>query len=196
MPSNVTVGVVWDSAKYEIPQYQHQRVTTYGFSNYSYVYWTEDEIVIYSTETSVRMSFAIDEFYRNGWHKETEHKIDPKAFYKNYVWYDGDFQPIIQYFDFNLYYNSVQINPTGQYTTTGNIWTPNNRNIGPIFAPATTAATADQLCVSAQGWAAPTWKTMLSLLGIKAVWRGTEDEYDAIGAGNYDSDVLYIIVEE
>ena len=187
---------VWDSARYEIPQYQHQRITNYGYSNYSVVYWTEDEIVIYSVENNIRMSMEIDAFYRNGWHKETEHKIDPKAFYKNYVWYDGDFQPIIQYFDFNLYYNSVQINPTGQYTTTGNIWTPNNRKIGPIFAPATTAATADQLCVSAQGWAAPTWKTMLTLLGIKAVWRGSEDEYDAIGTGNYDGDVLYIIVEE
>jgi len=187
---------VWDSARYEIPQYQHQRVTTYGFSNYSYVYWTEDEIVIYSTENTVRMSFAIDEFYRNGWHKETEHKIDTKAFYKNYVWYDGDFQPIIQYYDFNLYQNQLRINPTSQYQTAGYVWGPNNTTFGPIFAPATTAATADQLCVSAQGWGAPSWKTMLALLGIKRVWRGTEDDYDAIGTGNYDGDTLYVIVEE
>lgn len=91
---------------------------------------------------------------------------------------------------------NIRINPTSQYGSQGSFYSANNNDIGPIFAPATTAATADQLCVSAQGWAAPTWKTMLTLLGIKAVWRGTEDEYDAIGTGNYDGDTLYIIVEE
>lgn len=91
---------------------------------------------------------------------------------------------------------NIKINPTSSYGSIGSFYGQSNSDIGPIFAPATTAATADQLCVSAEGWAAPTWKTMLSLLGIKSVWKGTEDEYEAIGAGNYDSDVLYIIVEE
>lgn len=170
-------------------------VAQYGASvNNVYVYWTDDEMIFSSYDAyRDRVSFNVDDFYKAGWHKNIEHKLDNKAFYKDYTYYDGDYQIILRHPRFPMYDVPLRINPSNQYNEPYNVYSKNNSAIGPFFAPTTTGNTG-YVCVAGNGWAAPTWAAPESLTNGVKFWKGTQDEYDALST--YDSSTLYIIVEE
>lgn len=172
-------------------------VAQYGVEvNNVYVYWTDDEMIFISRDNyRDRVSFNVDDFYKAGWHKNIEHKLDNKAFYKDNTYYDGDYQIILRHPRFPMYDVALKINPSNKYAEPYNVYSKNNSTIGPFFAPTTTGNTG-YVCVAGNGWAAPTWTAPESLTNGVKFWKGTQDEYDAIGEGNYDSSTLYIIVEE
>ena len=155
------------------------------------VYWT-DELVVFWYNSAPRISFNIDSFYRAGWHKNIEHKSNNKAFYKNYVYYDEDYQIIAQK-DYALNDVGLKINPSSQYNTPYQVFSSYANDIGPFFAPTTTGTTG-QVCVAGNGWAAPTWANPETLTNGVKFWKGTQDEYEAITTK--DSSTLYIIVPD
>lgn len=174
-------------------------IAQYGYidgGRYGVVYWTDDEIIVYSNYYTVRVSINTDALYRNGWHKEIEHKVSNKAFYKDYIFYDEDFNIIIKDNSYPIYDVGVKINPTSSSNVPYNVYSKNNSTIGPIFAPTTTGTTG-YVCVAGNGWAAPTWAEPSTLTNGVKFWKGTQAEYDALSGGTgYDSSTLYIIAEE
>ena len=173
-------------------------IAQYGIvdgGRYANVYWTDDEVVVYCSGASNRFSINFADFYRKGWHKEVEHQISNKAFYKDYVWYDKDYGIIIKNNDYPLYDVGFKLNPNSQYNTPKYVYSKNNSEIGPFFAPTTTGTTG-YVCVAGNGWAAPTWTAPESLTNGVKFWKGTQDQYDAIGSGNYDASTLYIIIPD
>lgn len=173
-------------------------IAQYGFvdgGRYGVVYWTDDEIIVYSNGNAVRVSINTDVLYKNGWHKEIEHKESNKAFYKDYVFYDGDFQIIIKNDSYKMYDVGFKLNPSTQYNTPFYVYSKNNSTIGPFFAPTTTGSTG-QVCIAGNGWATPTWTNPENLTNGVKFWKGTLDEYEAIGEGNYDANTLYICTDE
>lgn len=170
-----------------IPQY------SYVTERYATVYWTDDEVVVYKDGSSVRISINTDLFYKTGWHTESEHRVSNKAFYKDYVWYDKDYSIIVKHQVFPMYTVGLRINPTGQYNTPAEVYSRNNATIGPFFAPTTTGSTG-QVCIAGNGWAAPTWTNPENLTNGVKFWKGTLDEYEALGG--YDANTLYICTDE
>ena len=199
---SASADTITESTGMTISQYSFVNVGMYSvtsnFNDYGKCYWTDDEIIIFIPEYNDRISFNIDSFYRSGWHKELEHKFSNKVTYNEntFSWYDGDNNLICVNPKFNMKTRNLFINPIGQYNATATIYSTGDGQIGPIFAPTTTASTAGQVCVSAQGWGAPTWTAPENLTNGVKFWKGTQDQYDAIGSGNYDASTLYIIIPD
>ena len=66
-------------------------------------------------------------------------------------------------------------------------------NLPDFYAP--TASGASGTVLVSAGNTAPVWQTLQTALGIKAIWTGTQAQYEAL-APNYDNTTLYFIVEE
>lgn len=162
---------------------------------HSYCYWTDDEIIFLINDGDKRESFNIDDFYKVGWHKELEHTINNKVTYNanTFSWYDGDMSLICVNPTFEMYSRALKINPTSNYSVTSYIYTRNNSDIGPIFAPNTTGTTG-YVCVAGNGWAAPTWVSPETITNGVKFWKGTQDQYDAIVTK--DPSTMYIIIPD
>lgn len=162
----------------------------------TYIYWTDDEIVFYSDATWCwRYSYNNEIFYKTGWHKDGVHRIDKNAFYKDFTFYDFDYNIIIKNANYGLNDVGFKLNPTASYSTPYYVYSKNNSTIGPFFAPTTTGQTG-YVCVAGNGWAAPTWVAPETLTNGVKFWKGTQVEYDALSASTgYDSSTLYIITD-
>ena len=201
---SVSADTITEATGITISQYSFVDVgvgyrITQNFNNYGKCYWTDDEIIIFIPSSNNRILFNIDSFYRSGWHKELEHKVNNKVTYNEntFSWYDVDNNLICVSPNFAMKSRGLRINPPNDYTNTAVVYcNGGSGTIGPIFAPNTTASTAGQVCVSAQGWAAPTWTAPENLTNGVKFWKGTQDQYDAIGSGNYDASTLYIIIPD
>ena len=199
---SASADTITEATGITISQYSFVDVGIYNvtsnFNDYGKCYWTDDEIIIFIPSSNKRILFNIDSFYRSGWHKELEHEVNSKVTYNEntYSWYDGDKNLICVNPSFSMKTRTLYINPTGQYNPTESIYCTgyNNGNIGPIFAPTTTASTAGQVCVSAQGWAAPTWTAPENLTNGVKFWKGSQDDYDDIATK--DPSTLYIIIPD
>lgn len=181
-----------------IAQYGYVDVTM-GTRNTCRIYWTDDEIVGYSTSTGIRQSINVNAFYRSGWHRNIEHRNSNKAFYRDYTWFDEDYGIILKNPAYTLSLVDYYVNRQGQYSSQGKyqLYSFFNSATAPsfsIFAPTTTGTTG-QVCVAGNGWAAPTWTNPETLTNGVKFWKGTQDEYDALSGTGYDSSTLYIIAD-
>jgi len=170
----------------------YQTVAKYGvITNVgrSGVYWTDDDLVFFYGNSGHRNSINLNAFNRTGWHKYLGHRVSNKAFYKDYTWFDEDYNIIIKNPSYIFTNKTFRIN--GSST---NVYT-NNADMPAIYAP-TTSATTGYVCVAGNGNTAPTWVSPETITNGVKFWKGTQNEYDAIGEGNYDSSTLYIIAEE
>lgn len=169
-------------------------IAQYGVNlNDVYVYWTDDEI-IFVRGWHNRTYFNINGLYKTGWHKNLEHKIDNKAFYKDYTFYDGDYQLIIRHPDYPVYSSYLKINPENDWAGI-QVYSTNNGNDYRIFAPTTTGQTG-YVCVAGNGWTAPTWVSPETITNGVKFWKGTQSEYDAMSGTGYDNSTLYIITDD
>lgn len=185
--SNVASGITGDTYT-NIPQHAE-----YEGPGSIVTFWTDDEVIFYNLWFNNKKVYQeISAFYRSGWHKEVEHIVDDNVFYIDYTWYGGDYNLIIKHKYYRLYNVGLKLNPSYQSEQTYSLYSNENRTIGPIFAPTTTGATG-YVCVAGNGWAAPTWAAPSSLTGGVSFWKGTQDEYNALGT--YDSSTLYIITD-
>ena len=193
--SGYTATTYINVAQYEMTNVGVSSQPSYSY-DYARIYWTDDEIILFGNESGYdnRISFDIDSFYRSGWHKEVENKVSNKVIYSDYTWYDEDYNIILKNPSHPLIRKRFALNPTSSYGTTGYIYGENGNDIGPFFAPTTTASTAGQVCVSAQGWGAPTWTAPENLTNGVKFWKGTQDQYDAITTK--DASTLYIIIPD
>lgn len=177
----------------------YQNVAQYAVVNNRYgdVYWTGDEVIVYTDGGATRVSINEDAFFRIGWHKELEHYVNNKAYYKVPFFYDGDNGVIVQVKDF--YQKSIMLNP--QYSWGSGdvfgVWTTENKNTVTFYAPVT-RGTTDQICVSAGGdngsVSRPVWKDFTYFTNGVKFWKGSQDDYDALGV--YDASTLYIIIPD
>ena len=117
-----------------------------------------------------------------------EHKIDGKAFHKDFEYYDGDYSFMFRNPEYPVNVQSVRMN-----NGTISVYTNGTSNIGPVYAPTTTGTTG-YVCVAGSGNVAPSWAAPSTLTNGVKFWKGTQAEYDALsGTTGYDSSTLYII---
>lgn len=185
---NQTLDLENTSYEKTISKYSHGFDVTENIQ----AYYTDDMLVIYTTGNQTRYYVNENDFLRTGWIYEKDRRVSDKVYYKNFTWYDEDSN--ILYVTFNMYSVGLKINPSYSSENPYRVFSVNNSNIGPFFAPTTTASTSGQVCVSAQGWAAPTWVSPETITNGVKFWKGTQDQYEAIGEGNYDASTLYIII--
>lgn len=167
-------------------------IAQYGVTyNENYIYWTNDEIIFSKIRGyRIRYSFNTDDFYKIGWHKNVEHRVNGKAFHKDFEYYDGDYNFIFRNPEYPVNIQNVRMN-NGSIS----VYTNGNSSIGPVYAPTTTGTTG-YVCVAGSGNVAPSWAEPSTLTNGVKFWKGTLDEYEAIGEGNYDANTLYICTDE
>lgn len=157
----------------------------------NYIYWTDDEIIFSKVKSfRVRYSFNIDDFYKIGWHKNVEHKVNGKAFHRDFEYYDGDYNFMFRNPEYPVNIQNVRMN-NGSIS----VYTNGNSSIGPVYAPTTTGTTG-YVCVAGSGNVAPTWAEPSTLTNGVKFWKGTQDQYDAMSGTGYDNSTLYIIIPE
>ena len=157
-------------------------------------YWSDNEMFFYyEGDSSIIKYFNTDVCYKNGWHKAESHKVDKKVFYKDYSYFDSDYNVLIKHYRYPLNEVGVKINPQYSWSNATTVYSPSTTGIGPIYAPTTTGSTGQVVVMGSNGYT-PEWANPESLTNGIKFWKGTQAEYEAITTK--DSSTLYIIVPD
>ena len=177
-----------------IPKFKEEKAHT-SYNAKVNIYWSNETIIIHSTSYTKITKIYASNFYKTGWIKNTDHKIDGNAFYnaKSQMYYDGDGNIITRNGGYPMNIKNIKINPTSQNGVTTKFYSSYDADLGPIFAPTTTGTTG-YVCVAGNGWAAPTWAEPSTITNGVKFWKGTQAQYENLGT--YDSSTLYIIVPD
>lgn len=165
--------------------------SVYGGCN---VFWSDGIIILcFLPDSSARyrgVRFAINEdLKKSGWVKNTNRSISNTVKYSFNTYYDRNNEPIATY---NSALNNVTYKINGTYY---NLYSKDTTTLKNVFAPETSGTTG-YVCVAGNGNVAPSWAEPSTLTNGVKFWKGTLDEYEAIGTGNYDANTLYICTDE
>lgn len=175
----------------EITASTYTTFTKYNINqlNTGVVYYDDNKIYIGQIGSSgLALIYYCPEIKNTGWVKNVSHISDVNVTYNNFTFYTSDLK--ILYINYTLNNVTHKINGTNY-----NLYSKDTTTLKNVFAPETSGTTG-YVCVAGNGNVAPSWAEPSTLTNGVKFWKGTLDEYEAIGEGNYDANTLYICTDE